>query len=124
MGKNGKCEAQLDTTRNLLRMSYRGHVAAAEMKVFAESLEGLLPKLKKGFTILTDLSCLDSMELDCLSELTRAMDRFKALGVGTVVRIVPDPRKDIGFNILSVVHYRRDVRIATCMTAEEAERLL
>ena len=70
--------------------------------------------------MLTDLSGLDSMELDCATELTAVMDAFKATGVGTVVRIVPDPAKDIGFNILSIVHYRRGVRIATCQTAEEA----
>jgi hypothetical protein len=64
------------------------------------------------------------MELDCLPELTGAMDRFKALGVGTVIRIVPDPRKDIGFNILSVVHYRRGVRVVTCTSAAEAEKLM
>ena len=50
------------------------------------------------------------------------MDEFKAKGIGAVVRIVPDPAKDIGFNILSVVHYRRGVRVVTCQTAEEAER--
>jgi hypothetical protein len=119
-----KCEILLDAPRNLIRMRYNGHVSAAEMKPFADEVRALLPKLRKGFTVLTDLSGLDSMELDCATELTGVMDRLKAKGVGTVVRIVPDPAKDIGFNILSIVHYRRGVRIATCQTAEEAERML
>ena len=119
-----KCEVQFDATRNLIRMRYNGHVSAAEMKPYADEVRRHLPKLRKGFTVLPDLSGLDSMELDCATELTRFMDEFRAKGGGTVVRIVPDPAKDIGFNILSIVHYQRGVRIATCQTAEEAERRL
>jgi hypothetical protein len=37
-----------------------------------------------------------------------------------VVRIIPDPRKDIGLSIMSVFHYRRGVRIVTCETLAEA----
>ena len=119
-----KCEVLYDASRNIIRMSYRGHAAAAEMKAFAGKVRSLLPGVRKGFTVLTDLSGLDSMELDCVTDLTKMMDEFKAKGVDTVVRIVPDPAKDIGFNILSVVHYRRGVHVVTCQTAEEAERVL
>ena len=119
-----KCEVVLDAARNLIRMRYNGHICAAEMRPYADEVRGLLPRLRRGFTVLTDLSGLDSMELDCAAELTRVMDTFKAKGVGSVVRIVPDPSKDIGFNILSIIHYRRGVRVATCQTAEEAERML
>jgi hypothetical protein len=44
--------------------------------------------------------------------------------VGTVVRIIPDPTKDIGLNILSVVHLRNGVRVLTLRDAAEAERVL
>jgi hypothetical protein len=121
---NPKCDAAFDAPRNLLRLRYNGHVAAAEMRAFAEEVRSLVPKARKGFTVLTDLSGLDSMELDCAAELTRVMDELKAKGVGTVVRIVPDPSKDIGFNILSIIHYRRGVHVVTCKTAAEAERKL
>jgi hypothetical protein len=124
MTEGPKCEVRYDAGDNIIRMWYRGHVAAAEMKAFEEDVMALLPQARKGFTVLTDLSGLDSMELDCMSSLTKAMDEFKAKGIGAVVRIVPDPSKDIGFNILSVVHYRRGVRVVTCQTAEEAERAI
>ncbi len=80
--------------------------------------------MRKGFTILTDLSGLDSMELDCVPYLTRLMDACREMGVATVVRIVPDPRKDIGLNILSIVHLKSGVRVVTCQNAEEAERVI
>jgi hypothetical protein len=38
--------------------------------------------------------------------------------------VIPDPRKDIGFNILSLFHYRHDIHIVTCETLEEAKRAL
>ncbi len=124
MPKSPKSEVLFDVSRNMIRMRYNGHVAAAEMKAYADEVRRLLPQVRKGFTVLTDLSGLHSMELDCATELTKVMDEFKVRGVGTVVRIVPDPAKDIGFNILSVVHYRRGVKVVTCQTADEAERAL
>ena len=119
-----KCEVKGDAARNLIRISYRGHVAAAEMKACADQAKALLPSMRPGFTILTDLSGLDSMELVCVSELSKMMEACKAKGVGTVVRIVPDPAKDIGFNILSVIHYRRGVHVVTCQNTTEAERAI
>jgi hypothetical protein len=40
------------------------------------------------------------------------------------VRVIPDSRKDIGLNIMSLFHYRRGVRIVTCETLAEAHTIL
>lgn len=117
-------DVQVDESRNLLTINYFGHVTAAVMKAVTEQAGAILSKLRPGFTVLADLSGLESMELDCVPDLTGMMDRFRAKGVGTVVRIIPDPSKDIGFNILAIVHYRRGVHVVTCETAAEAERIL
>jgi hypothetical protein len=118
-----ECEVEADVPRNLIHVRYRGDVAAAQMKACSESVRKLLPQMRQGFIFLTDLSGLGSMQLDCVPELTKLMDACKARGIGTVVRIVPDPRRDIGFNILSIVHYRRGVRVVTCQNAAEAEQI-
>lgn len=115
---------QLDAPRNLVRIQYLGHVTAEKMDACVNEIERLLPAMQAGFTVLTDLSALESMELDCVPHLTRIMDLSKARGIGTVVRIIPDRDKDIGFNILSIIHYRRGVKIITCDTLAEAERAL
>jgi len=52
------------------------------------------------------------------------MDLCNKKGVETVVRVIPDPHKDIGLNIMSLFHYRRRVRVVTCQTLEEARRVL
>ena len=124
MDQKPKCEVEIDATRNLITVRYRGHIAAADMKAYSERVRGMLPLLRPGFTFLTDLSALEAMELDCAIELTRVMDACRTRGIGTVVRIIPDSSKDIGFNILSIIHLRRGVRVVTCQTAEQAERAM
>ena len=41
-----------------------------------------------------------------------------------MVRIVPDPKKDIGFQVMSYFHYGPDVNIVTCENMDEAMRAL
>jgi hypothetical protein len=94
------------------------------MQACLATAEQHLPQLRPGFTLLTDLSDLESMDLDCVSALTQLMDRLRASGISTVVRSIPDPNKDIGLKILSIIHYRRGVRIVTCDSRAEAERAL
>jgi hypothetical protein len=83
-----------------------------------------MPQMRTGFTVLVDLSGLENMALDCVPYLSKIMDLCKAQGVGLVVRVIPDPTKDIGLNILSLIHYRGKVRIVTCDTLAEAEKLM
>jgi hypothetical protein len=41
-----------------------------------------------------------------------------------VVRVIPDPHRDIGLQIMSYFHYKGDVRIVTCETLAEAAKTL
>src|SRR5450432_287161 len=113
-----------DSSRNLIEVRYGGYVTASVVKEVYKELMNLLPNMRQGFTFLADLSGLESMDLDCVADITKIMDAFNAAGIGTVVRIVPDPRKDIGLNILSIVHYRRGVHVLTFQNSAEAERAL
>jgi hypothetical protein len=115
---------EVDATRNLVHTRYCGNVTAEQMKNAIAEVERQLPEMRAGFAVLADLTCLDTMELECAPHLSRIMDLCRAQGVGLVVRVIPDPSKDIGLNILSLIHYRGKVRIVTCDTLEEAERAL
>ena len=117
-------EIATDETRNLMRIRFHGNVTAAAMKSALTNMHEPLRRVQPGFTVLTDLSDLEMMELDCVESLTRIMENFKAHEVGTVVRVIPDPAKDIGFNILSLTHYRRGTKVITCETLAEAERAI
>ena len=117
-------EIATDEGRNVIRIRFHGNVTATAMQGALTDMNEPLRCVQAGFTVLTDLSDLETMELDCVDSLTRMMDNFKASGVGTVVRVIPDPAKDIGFNILSMTHYRRGVKVITCETLAEAERAM
>jgi len=54
------------------------------------------------------------MDTSCAPEIGAMMDLLAEKQVGTVIRVVPDPRKDIGLNIMSVFHYGPEVRLITC----------
>ena len=117
-------ELTVDPGQNIFRMSFCGVIAADAMHAEATHSVELIGQLRAGFTVLADLTDLERMELDCVPHITRLMDRFVTAGVGRVVRIIPDPDKDIGFTLLSLTHYRGRVPIMTCATRGEAELAL
>ncbi len=117
-------QAEIDKGRNLLRIRYAQHVTPEETKRWTEELKLMLTEVQPGFRLLTDLSELDSMDLACVPHIKAAMDLCNRKGVETVVRVIPDPQKDIGLNILSLFHYRRRVHIVTCETMAEAMKAL
>src|ERR1043166_2610708 len=106
-------EIQPDADRNLIRLRFWNRVTAAGLTASRAEIERVVELMRPGFTVLTDLTDLESMELDCVGELTRSMDLFRARGIGAVIRVIPDRDKDIGFNILSIIHYRGGVKIVT-----------
>jgi anti-anti-sigma regulatory factor len=117
-------QVEFDKTKDLLTFSYAQHVGPEDTKAVTEKTTELLPELRPGFRLLTDLSGLDSMDVACLPDIQHMMDLLNQKGVELVVRVIPDPHKDIGLNILSLFHYRRRVRIVTCQTLKEAMRAL
>jgi hypothetical protein len=117
-------QAEVDKAQNLLKISYAQHVGPEDTRRGEEKIHTLLADLQPGFRLLTDLSALDSMDLACLPYIERVMDLFNEKGVEMVVRVIPDPHKDIGLNILSLFHYRRGVHIVTCETMAEALQVL
>jgi hypothetical protein len=48
------------------------------------------------------------------------MDTLAEKGVSSVTRVMPDPHKDIGLNILSQFHYGPEIQIATFETLADA----
>jgi hypothetical protein len=117
-------EATVDKLANLLTVSYAGKIGLEEAKRGKERILALLGELHQGFRMLTDFRELSAMDLECAPLIEQVMDACDDAGIGMIVRIIPDPRKDIGLNIMSLFHYRRGVRIVTCRTLEEARTAL
>ena len=118
-------EVEIDATRNLLFVTYREQVSRDEARQCKEEIAHALETLPPGFRLLTDLSGLDAMEYACAPEIQAMMDLFRKNGVTEVVRVVPDPKKDIGFTVMSYFHYDRETPVLTFESREEAlEKLL
>jgi len=101
-------------------MSYGGYVGAEEMKQSLQEVEGLMEGLKPEFFLLTDLNCLTSMDVACSSSLGDLMDLCSKNGVATVMRVIPDPSKDIGFDLISLFHHQPPIRTQTYKNLAEA----
>jgi GYF domain 2 len=116
--------AEVDTENNLLAIRYRHHVKAPAVEHCAAEVEALLKALSPGFRLLVDFTDLESMEVACAPHLERIMELCNERGVSAVVRIIPDPKRDIGFQIMSRFHYGPDVQIKTCQSRDEATEIL
>ena len=116
--------ATSNKAKRLLCLSYIHQVRPEELAREEENVKALVAELPPGFRLLVDLSRLESMELECLKVIGRMMELFDRSGAGMVVRVIPDPSKDIGLNIYSIFHYPHRPQIVTCRTMNEAARAL
>jgi hypothetical protein len=113
-------EVEADKSKNLLTIRFTGNVVPEETRRSTERVRTLLAELHSGFHLLTDLAGLATMDPACLTDVKANMDACNQKGISRVVRVIPDPKKDIGFSILSLFHYRRGISIVTCVTLQEA----
>jgi hypothetical protein len=114
----------LDQPHNRLTIVYGGHVTPDETHRCAEEVRVALTNIEPGFRLLVDLTDLQAMEVSCAPHIRNLMDICNQNGVAKVVRIIPNPKLDIGLQIMSYFHYRNDVHIVTCESRDEAMNLL
>jgi anti-anti-sigma regulatory factor len=115
---------EVDQPKNLLVVRYRGLIGSGEMQGSLDQIQAGLAKLESGFRLLADLTDLESMDVACAPFIEKAMDLCNEKGASLVVRVIPDPHRDIGLQIMSYFHYSGDVRIVTCETLAEAAKIL
>lgn len=113
-------KVEFDKSKNLLHVVLSQRVTVEDTGRWREQMGQLLPDLKPGFKLLADFSPMDSMDLDCVPDIDWSMEALDKAGISKVVRIMPDPSKDIGLNIMSHFHLRRSVSLVTCDNLEEA----
>ena len=117
-------KVEADKTAKLMTMTFTQHVGPEELREAVPAVNALATGLPAGFSLLSDMSGLTSMDPACVPYIKDNMDLLNRRGIARVVRVIPDPHKDIGFNILSLFHYRRGVHIVTCETLSEAKAVL
>jgi anti-anti-sigma regulatory factor len=115
---------ELDQGQSWLTIRYEGYVSPDEAHRCAEDLRVEITKIKPGFRLLVDLTDLQSMDVSCAPHIRDIMDMCNQNGVAGVVRIIPDPKRDIGLQIMSYFHYSGDVHIVTCDSLSDATNAL
>jgi hypothetical protein len=111
---------ELDRSKRLLVISAAAKVTAEEAKMAAERIREVLRDVAPGFHALADFRWLESMDPAAAQHIAAIMDALAEKNVASVTRVMPDPHKDIGLNILSQFHYGADVKIATFETLADA----
>ncbi|HXO93700.1 MAG TPA: hypothetical protein VN825_06165 [Candidatus Acidoferrum sp.] len=111
---------ELDQSKRLLVITAVRRVTAEEAKLAAQQIRDLLRDVAPGLHLLADFRWLESMDSAAARHIAEIMDMLAEKGVVSVTRVIPDPRKDIGLNILSQFHYGPDVTIATFETLADA----
>jgi hypothetical protein len=111
---------ELDRSKRLLVISAAQKVTAEDAKMVAQRIRDLLHDVAPGFRVLADFRWLESMDSAAAPHLAEIMDALAEKEVASVTRVMSDPRKDIGLNILSQFHYGPHVQIATFETLADA----
>ena len=101
-------------------ISAAGRVTRQEVEAAVSQVRELLKDFAPGFRALTDFRLLEAMDAAAARHVAEIMDALAAKQVGYVVRVMPDPHKDIGLNILSHFHYGPEIEIATFETLADA----
>lgn len=111
---------ELDRSKRLLVISAVQRVTAEEAKLAARQIRDQLRDVAPGLQVLADFRWLNSMDPAAAPHIAKIMDALAEKEVASVTRVMPDPRKDIGLNILSQFHYGPNVSIATFETLADA----
>ncbi len=117
-------EIYAEPARQVLTFKFSGQVSAEEMQAKVDVLRRELARLESGFVAFTDLTGLERMENEATDQIAAYMDLCTAKGVGRIVRLIPKPERDIGFELLSVFHHDKGIRTITCSDVEDARRAL
>jgi hypothetical protein len=115
---------EMDRSKRLLVISVLQQVTVEQAKLAAQRVRELLRDVAPGFRVLADFRWLESMESATARHVAEIMDALTEKGVASVTRVMPDPHKDIGLNILSQFHYGPEIPIATFETLADAVQSL
>src|ERR1700693_1672764 len=120
LGIKSMYSVEADGSKRLVVISAAGHVSKEEVKTAAQEVREIVKDAAPGFRVLSDFRWLESMEPAAARHIAEIMDALVEKEVGKVVRVVPDPHKDIGLNILSPFHYGSKVQVVTFESLAEA----
>lgn len=117
-------QVSLDQPGLVVTVRHSQQVSPEEMRRCLGAVRELMAAVQPGFQLLTDLTHLEFMDLGCAPYIAEIMDLLSEHGIKGVVRVIPNPHKDIGYTLLSYIHYDQSVETITVETLAAARQLL
>ena len=114
----------INKLRGLLHLGFIGDVDPPQILRAVADLPDLLSDLPAGFVLLVDLERLGTMTKECAPAIGQLMELFDQKGVRQVIRVIPDKSKDIGFQVLYLLHYKNPPPLVICENMAQACDLL
>ena len=111
---------EIDRSKRLLVINALQRVTAEQAKLAAKQVRELVRNVAPGLRVVADFRWLESMDAAAAPHVAKIMDTLAEKGVSSVTRVMPDPHKDIGLNILTQFHYGPEIQIATFETLADA----
>ena len=111
---------EANDAERLIKITWSGQVNLDEMRRCAEEIRVATSKLRPGFRVLVDMTDLESMDYAGSPYIGSIMDLCVAKQVEHVVRVIPNPHKDIGMNIMSYLRYGSKVKVTICENLADA----
>jgi hypothetical protein len=113
--------ATTNKLRRFVHVNFIGKVRVEEIQEGVASIPQLLDDMPTGFTLIMDLERMDSMGKECAKEIGNLMELFDQRGIGKVIRVIPDKAKDIGFQILYLLHYAHHPPVQICESLRQID---
>ena len=113
-----------DQSGQFLSISCCHQVTAKCVEDCRRQVRDQMQHLRPGFALLCDLTHIESMDNDCAQTLGALIELCSSREMGVAVWVIPDPSKDIGFNIYTIFHYPHRPKVITCETMPQAARAL
>ncbi len=116
---------EIDRSKRLLIISAAGHVRTDEVQQAVQDVREALQQVALGLRVLIDFRWLESIHPSAAPHIAQIMEGLAQKQVASVIRIVSDPGKDVGLQMLSHFRYSDELPISTVETLVEAlDRLL
>jgi len=116
----GMISVELNGSKRLLIISAAGHVRTEEVQQAAEEVREALQQVAPGLRVLIDFRWLESIHPFAAPYIAQIMEALAQKQVASVIRIIPDPGKDVGLKMLAQFRYNTELSISTVETLVEA----
>ena len=116
--------ATINKSHRLLHASYICKVTVADLERGYEDLKLLVREFPDGYILFADWGRMESIDPECATIIGQTMELFDQSSMERVVRLFPDPTKDIGLNILGAFHISNQRPFVTCDNMKDAIRAL